>query len=82
MGSDYCVYDVAAIQTDSAFFGEHRPNLTATIMISIIILVIGVPLTFAVFILQHEGRNLFIELQQQIFLGIWTHQILSVTYRL
>lgn len=51
------------------FFGEHRPNLTATIMISIIILVIGVPLTFAVFILQHEGRNLFIELQQQIFSG-------------
>jgi len=38
-------------------------------MIVLIILVIGIPLTFAIFILQHEGRNLYYELQRQIFSG-------------
>jgi len=49
--------------------GVHRPNLNASVMILLIILVIGVPLTFGVFMLQHEGRNLFFELQKQIFSG-------------
>ena len=41
-----------------------RSTLSATLMILIIILVVGVPLTFAIFILQHEGRNLYDELQK------------------
>jgi predicted PurR-regulated permease PerM len=49
--------------------GVHRPNLNASLMILLIILVIGVPLTFGIFMLQHEGRNLFFELQKQIFSG-------------
>ncbi|MCJ8161375.1 AI-2E family transporter [Acinetobacter zhairhuonensis] len=46
-----------------------RSTLSATLMILIIILVVGVPLTFAIFILQHEGRNLYYELQKQVFSG-------------
>ena len=49
--------------------GVHRPNLNASVMILLIILVIGVPLTFGVFMLQHEGRNLLFELQKQFFSG-------------
>lgn len=51
------------------FCGEQRKSLSASLMITIIILVIGIPLTFAIFILQHEGRNLYYELQKQIFSG-------------
>lgn len=46
-----------------------RSNLSATLMIILIILVVGIPLTFAIFILQHEGRNLYYELQKQVFSG-------------
>lgn len=46
-----------------------RPTLSATIMISMVVLVVGIPLTFAIFMLQHEGRNLFYELQKQVFSG-------------
>ena len=46
-----------------------RPPLRATIMISMVVLVVGIPLTFAIFMLQHEGRNLFYELQRQVFSG-------------
>ena len=46
-----------------------RATLSATIMISLIILLIGIPLTFGIFMLQHEGRNLFYELQRQVFSG-------------
>lgn len=46
-----------------------RPTLSATIMISMVVLVVGIPLTFAIFMLQHEGRNLFYELQRQVFSG-------------
>lgn len=46
-----------------------RPTLSATLMISMVVLVVGIPLTFAIFILQHEGRNLFYELQKQVFSG-------------
>ena len=46
-----------------------RPTLSATIMISMVVLVVGIPLTFAIFMLQHECRNLFYELQKQVFSG-------------
>ena len=46
-----------------------RPTLSATIMISMVVLVVGIPLTFAIFMLQHEGRNLFYGLQRQVFSG-------------
>ena len=46
-----------------------RPTLSATIMISMVVLVVGIPLTFAIIMLQHEGRNLFYELQKQVFSG-------------
>lgn len=46
-----------------------RPNLSATIMISLVILVIGIPLTFAVFLLQLEGRNLYLDLHRQLSSG-------------
>ena len=46
-----------------------RPTLSAPIMISLVVLVVGIPLTFAIFMLQHEGRNLFYELQRQVFSG-------------
>ena len=51
------------------FFGENRNNLNATVMISFVILVVGVPLICATFILQHEGRNLYLDLQRQVFSG-------------
>lgn len=46
-----------------------RPTLSATIMITLIILLIGIPLTFGIFMLQHEGRSLYYELQKQVFSG-------------
>ena len=51
------------------FCGTQRSTLSASIMITIIVLVIGLPLTFAVFILQHEGRNLYFDLQRQFSSG-------------
>lgn len=50
-------------------FGEQRPTLNAMIMTSLVILVIGVPFLCAVFMLQHEGRHLYVELQKQLFSG-------------
>lgn len=49
--------------------GENRRNLSATFMTGLLILVVGLPITFAIFILQHEGRNLFFNLQQQLASG-------------
>ncbi|MHA3080454.1 AI-2E family transporter [Acinetobacter sp. ANC 5502] len=49
--------------------GEQRPNLSATLMLLLIILVIGVPFIFAIFILQNEGQQLFTEVQKQLFSG-------------
>lgn len=46
-----------------------RATLSATLMISLIILLIGIPLTFGIFMLQHEGRSLYYELQKQVFSG-------------
>ena len=47
----------------------HRPTLSAALMMLMVTLVVGIPLTFAIFILQHEGRNLYYELQKQVFSG-------------
>lgn len=47
----------------------NRPTLSATIMILGVILVFGLPFIFAIFMLQHEGRNLYFELQKQVFSG-------------
>lgn len=49
--------------------GEHRNNLSASLMTGMIILVAGLPFTFAIFILQHEGRNLFFDIQRQLASG-------------
>ncbi|WP_347454123.1 AI-2E family transporter [Acinetobacter thermotolerans] len=47
----------------------NRPNVSAVLMMVIVTLVVGIPLTFAIFLLQHEGRNLYFELQKQVFSG-------------
>lgn len=52
--------------------GEQRPTLSATIMLLLIILVIGIPLIFAIFLLQHEGWQLVLQLQRQVFSGHFT----------
>lgn len=49
--------------------GKHRPTLSAIIMLGLIILVIGIPLITSIVILQHEGRLLYADLQQKLFLG-------------
>ncbi len=49
--------------------GENRPTSSASLMISLVILVVGLPLTFGIFILQHEGRNLYFDLQRQFSSG-------------
>lgn len=49
--------------------GLNRPSLSATVMTSMLILVVGLPFTFAIFLLQHEGRNLFIDVQRQLSSG-------------
>jgi predicted PurR-regulated permease PerM len=46
-----------------------RSNLSAIIMMIMVTLVVGIPLTFAIFLLQHEGRSLYYELQKQVFSG-------------
>lgn len=46
-----------------------RRTLSATLMILSVILVLGLPIIFAIFMLQHEGRNLYYELQKQVFSG-------------
>ncbi|OTG63696.1 AI-2E family transporter [Acinetobacter sp. ANC 3903] len=46
-----------------------RPTLSATVMILSVVLVLGLPIIFAIFMLQHEGRNLYYELQKQVFSG-------------
>lgn len=48
---------------------NNRSTLSATLMIMSVILIIGLPLIFAIFLLQHEGRNLYYELQKQVFSG-------------
>lgn len=49
--------------------GENRPSLSALIMTTLLVLVVGLPFTFAIFLLQHEGRNLFFDLQRQLASG-------------
>ena len=46
-----------------------RATLRATIMILLVVLVVGIPVIFAIFMIQHEGRSLYYELQKQVFSG-------------
>ena len=48
---------------------KQRSTLSATLMILLVVLVVGLPVIFAIFLLQHEGRNLYYELQKQVFSG-------------
>lgn len=47
----------------------NRPTLGASVMTFLLALVVGLPFTFAIFLLQHEGRNLFFDLQRQLASG-------------
>ena len=47
----------------------HRNNLSALTMTAILSVVIGVPFIMAIFMLQHEGRDLYLNIQKQIFSG-------------
>ncbi|MEB3753270.1 AI-2E family transporter [Acinetobacter sp. MD2(2019)] len=49
--------------------GHSRPNIAATLMLCLMILMLGIPLVFGVMLLQDEGRNLYLQLQQQLFSG-------------
>lgn len=49
--------------------GENRPTLSASLMTILLMLVVGIPFTFAIFLLQHEGRNLFFDIQRQLASG-------------
>lgn len=49
--------------------GENRPSLSALLMTTALVLVVGLPFTFAIFLIQHEGRNLFFDLQRQLASG-------------
>lgn len=46
-----------------------RKNLSAIFMTSLLVLVVGIPLTIGIFVLQHEGRQLYFEVQQQLYAG-------------
>lgn len=46
-----------------------RKNLSAILMTSLLVLVVGIPLTIGIFVLQHEGRQLYFEVQQQLYAG-------------
>lgn len=46
-----------------------RKNLSALIMTAILSILIGVPVVMAIFMLQHEGRELYFKLQEQLFSG-------------
>lgn len=47
--------------------GYHRPTLSSVTMLTLIVLVIGIPLITAIVMLQHEGRLLYNDLQHQLF---------------
>ena len=46
-----------------------RKNLSAILMTSLLVLLVGIPLTIGIFVLQHEGRQLYFEVQQQLYAG-------------
>lgn len=52
--------------------GTQRRNLGAICMLLIILLTIGLPIGFGIVILQREGQNLFLQIQQQIYAGHFT----------
>lgn len=47
----------------------NRATLSASLMTLLLTLVVGLPFTFAIFLLQHEGRNLFFDVQRQLASG-------------
>lgn len=59
----------AYIWLQRKFTGMEHPNLSATIMLILIILLFGVPLISGIFILQQEARYLYLDLQKQLFSG-------------
>lgn len=46
-----------------------RKNISALLMTMLLLLVIGIPLIIALFMLQQEGRNLFMNIQRQLYSG-------------
>lgn len=46
-----------------------RATLSASLMLLAVMLVVGIPVIFAIFLLQYEGRHLYYELQKQVFSG-------------
>lgn len=48
---------------------KQRANISALLMTLLLLIVIGVPLIIALFMLQLEGRNLYINIQKQLFDG-------------
>ncbi|MEB3767215.1 AI-2E family transporter [Acinetobacter sp. MD2] len=52
--------------------GSTRHNLAAMLMLCLITFMIGMPLVFAIMVLQDEGRHLYLQLQQQLFSGNFT----------
>ncbi|WP_410487514.1 AI-2E family transporter [Acinetobacter sp. SAAs470] len=46
-----------------------RPTLSATLMIICVILIVGIPITLAIMMLQSEGRNLYFSLEKQVLSG-------------
>jgi predicted PurR-regulated permease PerM len=50
------------------YCGE-RKNISALLMTAILVLVVGIPFVAGIFILQYEGRSLYIELQHQLYSG-------------
>lgn len=51
------------------FTGTHRPNLSAMVMLSFIILIFGIPLITSIVLLQREAWHLYADLQRQLFSG-------------
>lgn len=49
--------------------GKNNPNLSATVMLLLIILIFGLPFIISIVMLQHEGRQLYVELQDKLLSG-------------
>lgn len=46
-----------------------RKNLSALLMTTSLLLVVGIPLIIGIFVLQYEGRQLYVNLQRQLYSG-------------
>lgn len=49
--------------------GKNNPNISATVMLLLIILIFGLPFIISIVMLQHEGRQLYVELQDKLLSG-------------